>query len=137
MLRLSLATLLGLCLAAVVASRLGGTLGGGVLAGFTLGAGMSGLGALYQRHVLRTRPDKALAATAVSFLAKLVALVGGALAFRYVEAAAARADWRAFLVAFAAAVVIVLPLGVLDATGFGRRSRASNPDPKRMEPTEA
>jgi len=147
MLRLSLATLLGLAAAALVAWRLGGTAGTGVLAGFTLGAGMSGLGALYQRHQLRVRPDRVLAATAVSFLAKLVALLVGALAFRYVDAAAARADWRAFLVAFAAAVVVVLPLGVLDAVrgsqtppgsrgrsgGDGRRERT----PEQMEPKEA
>lgn len=141
MLRLSLATLLGLCLAAAVAWRLGGTLGGGVMAGFSLGAGLSGIGALYQRHVLRTKPEAALMATGVSFLAKLGALLFGALAFRYIEAAAARADWKAFLVSFAAAVVIVLPLGVLDATAGRARGRSGGerspaPESGRRESSE-
>lgn len=137
MIRLSIATVLGFCAAFVIAAKLGGALGGGVLAGFTLGAGMSGIGAVYQRHMLRFRPELAMAATTVSFLAKLVALLVGALAFRYIETAAARADWRAFLVAFAAAVAIVLPLGVLDATSGKGRRQGDAVSSERMEPKEA
>lgn len=123
MIRLTLAMLLGLVVAALVAWRLGGTLGAGVLAGFLLGAGTAGLGALYQRHVLATRPEKAMQALAVSLLAKLVAVGMGALAFRYVEAAQERADWRSFLVAFAASVAVVVPLGAMDAVRVLARPR--------------
>jgi hypothetical protein len=126
MIRVTLATAAGALAAFVVAWRLGGALGGGVLAGFLLGAGLSGLGCLYQRHMLRVRPGGLMQAMAVSFLVKLVALVIGSLAFRFVEAAAARADWRSFLIAFAAAVMIVLPLGAMDATR-GLAPRAQRP----------
>ena len=129
MIRLTIATLVGAIAAAVVAWRLGGSLGGGVLAGFLLGAGMSGLGVLYQRHVLLTQPSKSMQAVVVSFIAKLVAVLLGALAFRYIEAAGALADWRAFLVAYAVAVLVVLPLGTLDAARIARRgANPCNPD---------
>jgi len=108
--RLILAVLAALALALVLAARLGGALGGGVLAGFAAGAGLSGLGFLYQRHVLATRPERALQAAVVGFLAKLAVLLLGALAFRFVEPAGARVDWRSFVVAYAAAVAFVLPL---------------------------
>ena len=57
-----------------------------------------------------------LFAFALAFGAKLVAVLLGSLAFRFVEPCARRADWRSFLVAFAFAVVVVLPFGTLDAT---------------------
>ncbi len=88
MIRLSIATIVGAIAAAVVAWKLGGTVGGGVLAGFLLGAGLSGLGVMYQRHTLIYRPHQAMQALAISFLAKLAGLLIGALAFRYIEAAA-------------------------------------------------
>ena len=47
--------------------------------------------------------------------AQLLALLLGALSFRYLAPAAERADWRSFLIAFAAAVALVLPLGTLEA----------------------
>jgi hypothetical protein len=116
MIRLCIATTLGAAVAAVVAWQLGGTLGSGVLAGYLLGAGLSGLGSLYQRQVLLVRPADSLRAFALAFGAKLVAVLLGSLAFRFVEPCARRADWRSFLVAFAFAVVVVLPFGTLDAT---------------------
>lgn len=124
MIRLSLASTVALVAAAVVAWRLGGAEGAGVLAGFLLGAGFSGLTVLYQRHTLLTAPERALKVFAVCFLAKLAVVLMGALAFRYVEAAAARADWRTFLIAFAAAVAVVLPFGLLDVLQVLRRRAA-------------
>lgn len=121
MIRLSLASLVGLFAALAVAWRLGGTLGSGVMIGFLLGAAMSGLGVLYQRHLLVVHPERSLTAFVATFLVKLGLLVSGGLVFRFVDAAAARADWRSFLVAFAAAVVIVLPLGTFDAVQSFRR----------------
>ena len=126
MTRLLIASLIGALGATLLAWRLGGTLGAGVLAGFLSGAGMSGLGVLYQRHVLLTRPERIMQAVAVSFLAKLALLVGGGLSLRFVAEAAARADWRSFLVSFAAAVAVLLPLGALDAARSTRRALAEN-----------
>ncbi len=115
MTRLSLLTLASLCVSLGVAWQLGGTLGAGVVAGFGVGALLSGLGVLYQRHVLFTRPERALAAFVLGFLAKALALVLGGLALRFIDAAAALADWQSFLVAFAAAVVVLLPVGSWEA----------------------
>lgn len=123
--RLILAALAAFAVALAVAARLGGAAGGGVVLGYSLGAGLAGLSALYTRHVARTRPQRALAAAMLGFLVKLAALVLGALAFRYLESAAARADYRTFLVAFASAVALILPLGTrLAFAGRPRTARA-------------
>jgi hypothetical protein len=112
--RLSLATLAGLALAAGIAWRIGGALGTGVLGGYLVGAFLSAFGVAWQNHLLRTNPAKVFTATVSVFLLKLAVLLGAALAFRYVEAASAQVEWRAFLVAFAAGVVLVLAIGSLD-----------------------
>lgn len=109
--RLLLVALAAFVAALVFASELGGALGAGVLAGYLLGAGLAGLSFLYTRHVLATQPARALQATVVGFLVKLAALLLGALSFRFIEAAGERADWRSFVVAYAAAVALVLPFG--------------------------
>ncbi|MFT5289197.1 MAG: hypothetical protein ACI8QS_002671 [Planctomycetota bacterium] len=149
MIRTSIATTLGLAVAVLVAWQLGGPLGGGVLMGFVMGAGMCVLGVLYQRHALIHRPETALTATGVSFLAKFAVLLCGALAFHSIEEAAAWVNWRSFLVAYAAAVAVILPLGVIDATLAQRRhsrdqggsnrvdAASASVSPKQMEPTEA
>jgi len=115
MTRLILATAVGALAAGVAAWQIGGTIGNGVLLGYLLGAAMSGLGGLYQRHVLRTAPRLAFQAMGLSFGTKLAAMVVFAVVFRYVEPCARRADWRGFLIAFAFAVVVVLPFAALDA----------------------
>lgn len=133
MIRLTIGTAIGALLAVAIAWNLGGALGGGVIAGFCLGAGIAGLGVMYQRHVLLTAPHRSFQALGISFIAKLAALLMGALAFRYIEAAGARADWRAFLVAFAVAVLIVLPLGTLDAASVVRRRAKAGKDSAGMD----
>jgi len=120
----TIAILLGLCVAAVVAWQLGGPLGGGVLAGFVVGAGISALGIAYQRHVARTSPHAGMQALVIPFLAKLAALGVGVLAFRFLEPVARWADWRSFLVAFAAGAVWVVVSGTVDATRVLRQQRA-------------
>lgn len=107
-----------------VAWILGGTEGVGVAVGGTMGAGISLLGHQWQQHALRTRPDRAMHAMGVGFLFKLAVVLVGALAFRYVPAAAAVCDWRSFVLAFAAGVLAVMVLGTLDAAfSLKRRSR--------------
>jgi len=119
--RLILSVLAALAVALVLADRLGGAVGGGVLAGYLLGAALSILAFLHTRHVLATRPERVLSASVVGFLVKLVALLLGALAFRFVEAAGERADWRSFVIAYAAAVALVLPLATWTAVAEQRR----------------
>ena len=121
--RLLVVVLAALVVALACAQRFGGALGAGVIAGYVLGAGLSSLSVMYQLHLLTTRPDRVLHGSVLGFLVQLAALLLGALSFRYLEAAAERADWRSFLIAFAAAVALVLPLGTLEAVRLQRRRR--------------
>lgn len=122
MTRLLLLVLAAFAVACLVAVRLDGHAASGVVLGFSLGTGLSGLSFLYTRHTLATRPARAMAAFGVGFLVKLVALLLGALAFRYVPAAAERADWRSFVVAYGASVALILPLGTVLAVRAPRRA---------------
>jgi hypothetical protein len=121
--RLTLGTLAGLGLAAVVAWRLGGALGTGVLGGYLLGASLSGFGVAWQNHLLRTQPKRVLTATVTVYLVKLACLLAAALVFRYVEPAARQVDWRAFLIAFATSVVLVNSIGSLDTLRILKQRR--------------
>ena len=123
--RLTLGTLLGMAGATLVAWQLGGALGTGVMAGALTGGALAGLGVAWQLHVLRTCPDKVFAATVSAFLAKIAVVLMGALLLRFFEPAARQADWRAFLIAFAVAVLFVGSLGSLDALRFLRERRAA------------
>lgn len=123
MMRLSIALLVGLAAALAVALGAGGAVGTGVLVGYGAGAGLAALGSLLQAHTLARRPGRLLSVLAVAFLAKLALLLLGALAFRFIPAAAERVDWRSFVVAFGAAVALVLPFGTMDAAR-ALRSRA-------------
>ncbi len=134
----SLVILAGTALSAVVAWQIGGPQGAGVLAGFLCGVTVSGLCLARQRHLLRHRPAQVLRGVAEGFALKLGFVLLGALTFRYVDAAAARVDWRSFLVAFAAAVVVVAAVGTVHALGAAavrRRALAAVPD--RLEELEA
>lgn len=124
MTRLTLAILLGLLAAVAVAWRFGGAVGAGVLGGYLLGAGLALLGVLYQRHVLVHRPERGLQAGVLAFLFKLFAVLVFALVLRFVEPVAVRLDWRGFLVAFAGAAFLILPLGTMDAVRVLKEKRA-------------
>jgi len=119
--RLIVVVLAALGVALACAYRFGGALGGGVLAGYLLGAGLAGLSVLYQMHLLATRPERAMAGSVMGFLVLLVALLIGALSFRFLEPVAERADWRSFLVTFSLAGALVLPLGTMEAVRHQRR----------------
>lgn len=122
---LTAGTLAGLALAAGIAWRLGGTLGTGVLGGYLLGASLSGLGVALQHHLLRTRPERVFPATVGVFALKLAVLLAAALTFRYVEPAARHVDWRAFLIAFAGGVIVVIGVGSLDTLRLLKRPRSA------------
>jgi len=131
MIRLLIAACAALALAAGVSTRLEDRLGAGVLSGYLAGAGLAGLSVLYQSHVLSRHPGRALGASVAGFLVLLVALLAGVLSLRFVEAAAARADWRSFAVAFAAAGALLLPLGMWEAVRGRRQPNAPAGTPVR------
>jgi hypothetical protein len=112
--RTTLGLLLGAGVACVIAWQVGGTQGTGIALGFLLGAGLSALGAAWQMHCLRFRPKRAMQAQVEAFLAKLIALVACGLLLRSVDVFAQVADWRSFLLGFAASVALVLPLAAWD-----------------------
>jgi cytochrome bd-type quinol oxidase subunit 2 len=111
----------GLVTAGVAAWSLGGRLGSGVLLGYLLGASAALVGALWQVHWARRSPQRAMRAQMEALLFKLPCLLVFALFFRYVAPAAEAADWRVFLVGFAAAVCLVLPLAAWDTHDVLRR----------------
>ena len=119
---LTFGTLAGLAAACAVAWRLGGAEGTGVLAGYLTAACLSALGVAWQAHALRTRPAGVMTATVGAFLAKLAVVLAGAVTFRYVEPAGRHVEWRSFLVAFAAGVLVVLAVGSLDNLRAFRRA---------------
>jgi|SoiMethySBSTD1v2_1073268.scaffolds.fasta_scaffold625753_3 hypothetical protein len=104
----TLSTLLGLAGAALLAHRLGGAHGTGVLAGYLGGAALSlGLVAR-QRRVLETAPKRALQTMVEGFLAKLAAVVLATLAILFVPGLRESCDLASFLLAFGAAAVLAL-----------------------------
>ena len=120
--RLIVVVLAALVVALACAQRFGGALGGGVIAGYLLGAGLAGLCVLYTLHLLSTRPERVLAGQVLGFLVLLASLLLGVLSFRFVPPAAERADWRAFAISFAVAGMLVLVIGTMEAVR-GRRGR--------------
>ena len=101
-------TLLGLAGAALVAYRLGGSHGTGVLAGYLGGAALSLALVARQRRVLETAPKRALQTMVEGFLAKLAAVVLATLAILFVPGLRESCDLASFLLAFGAAAVIAL-----------------------------
>ncbi|MEM7306931.1 MAG: hypothetical protein AAF682_09685 [Planctomycetota bacterium] len=122
--RLTLGTLVSAACAAVVAFLVGGREGMGGFAGFLLGASLSGFGVAWQLHVFRTAPDRVFGATVSVLLFKLAVLLAGTLAFRYLEPVAEKADWRSFAVAYAAGVLVVMVLGLLDTLTLLKQRRS-------------
>lgn len=117
-------TLVGLALAIAVAASLGGLSGTGVVGGYLFGASLGLLGVGWQQHVLRTRPQQALNAAVLAFLFKLAGALMGALCLRYIEPVARIADWRSFIVAYGAAVLLSLIVGSVDTSRALKRRSA-------------
>ena len=106
--------LLALAGACVLAWRLGGALGWGVLLGFALGAVVSGAGVRWQQSLLRRGSAFVMQAFGISFLVKLIVVVGGTLWLRFADdpgSIGALVDWRSYLIAFSVAVLWVGSLG--------------------------
>jgi len=115
MIRSSIIAFFACATAVAVAWKLGGVLGNGVLVGFATGAGLGGLGVLYQRHIMRTRPERAFHAFAALALAKLAVLLVGGVTLRFLQATQDLVHWKSFLIAYAATVALIVPLGTVGA----------------------
>jgi hypothetical protein len=120
----TLTTSIGLAAAVALAAWLGGAPGSGVLAGFCVGAAVTGWGVLRQRRVLRSYPQHAMRTMVEGFLAKLALVAVAAVLFVLVPALRQAADWRSFLLAFAAAVLLVLLPGTFDNARILKERRA-------------
>lgn len=106
----------------LVAWNLDADAGRGTLLGYLVGAGLAGLSFAWQRHQWRYRPERALRAQLEGFGLKLGGLVASLLVVRALDAA--HVDLRAYLLGYAAAVALSLPLLAVDASrmlrGAGR-----------------
>ena len=86
-------------------------LGIGAVAGFLLGASITLWGIEYQKYIARTRPSAIWMAFTVSFLTKFAGLAIGPMIAVLLPSVGERCDWRALLVAYGFAAVLVLLLG--------------------------
>src|SRR5688500_7906550 len=125
----SLGLAAGLLVVSALAWRLGGDRGVGAFMGYLLGAGLSGLAVAWQAHWLRFRPARAPQAQLEGIAIKLGAVALFALCFRFVQPLASQVSWQAFLLGYAAAAVLVLPLATWDLSKL--LSSQSRLEPKK------
>lgn len=103
-----LTLLAGLALCSLFAGRFAEPVATGVWVGFAAGGGLGLCAALWQRRLLKRRPEALLAAMVGGFLTKLAVALAGALILRYAGDLSKLVDWRGFLVAFASAACLML-----------------------------
>ena len=127
MTRTTIATLAVIVIGAFLAFQLGGREGMGVVAGVLCGTSVSMLGAAWQRHSFRYRTKQAFQSVVEVFMFKLAFVLLGALSFRFIEAASARADWKTFLVTFAAVALVVQTAAVFESVRLLSPSSESAP----------
>ena len=100
--------------AALFAWSQGGHVGMGVLFGGLGGAALSSACVGWQQRVAGRRSDRSLSLSVVALLIYLGVAVLGTALFRFVDAAAAGADWVSFLVTYALVVFGVMTVGAFD-----------------------
>jgi len=108
----------GMLVVSAVAWRLGGPLASGALLGYGLGAFLAGVAVAWQAHWLRVQPARVQRAQIEGFVIKAAAAAVFTLIVRYVPQLAETVSWRAFLLAFCAPAVLVLPLATWDLSKF-------------------
>ena len=118
-------TSIGLAAALAAAAVARGSVGTGILVGFLAGAAVTGACLARQRRVLETAPRRALQTMVEGFLAKLAAIVLLTLAILLVPGLRDRCDLAATLVAFGAAVLVVLLPGTAENARLLRERRAA------------
>lgn len=126
--RTSLGLAAGLAAALAIALQVEGGAGSpqgtGLLLGYCLGGLLAALGVAWQAHWLARNPARAGQAQIEAVAVKFGAALLFALLFRFVEELAQLADWQAFLLAFAAAVLLTLPLSTWDLSKLIAARRA-------------
>ena len=139
MIRTTLATIAVLIVGGIAATQMGGREGMGVVAGLLCGTSVSALGSMWQRHNFTHRPKRAFNSVIETFLFKMAFVMLGALSFRYIEAAASRADWRAFLLSFVATAFVIQTVSVIENVALLRASSThpGAPRPSVGEPALA
>lgn len=123
------ATLAALPAAAAVSWNLGDARGVGVMLGVTLAVAITLLGWVAQERSLRAVGSNAngmMTAFALAFLVKLFMVALGAVVLRLHEGLGARADWRAYLVGFAAAVAWGMFVGAFRRFGAVRTPKEAS-----------
>ncbi|TAJ12242.1 MAG: hypothetical protein EPO68_13885 [Planctomycetota bacterium] len=101
-----------------------GAQGLGAAMGISMGAGLAALGVLWIAREARRGGMHAFRAQTLFFLAKLGVLTVGAIALRYIPQLSDSADWRMWLLAFLAASVIVMFIGLWGMFPRGRAALA-------------
>ncbi|MEO6709467.1 MAG: hypothetical protein ABI054_11280 [Planctomycetota bacterium] len=123
--RTSLGLAAGLLVVAALAWQRGGDVGMGIGLGYALGAFLAGVAVAWQAHWLRVQPARATRAQMEGFVIKLVSAALFTMILRYVPALAENVSWRAFLIAYCAPAVLVLPLATWDLSRFLARNAST------------
>lgn len=107
-------TLLGAACAFALAAYLGGATGVALSTGFVLGCAAALAIGAGQRALARGRPGLVIHVVGAGFVAKVFLLLGVILAVRYVDVARETFDGRTFALAFAGAVLLLVPAATID-----------------------
>lgn len=118
-----LATSSGLIGSGLFAWLYGGAIGAGVVTGFLAGAAVTAWGVVRQRRAIPTDPGRAMRILVEGFLVKLAAVTCFALVLGLVPRLRGALDWRAFVVAFGAAALVVLFPGTAENARLLTRGR--------------
>ena len=110
----NVSVLLLIAVAGVVGWNLGGSEGMGVWCGAMFAGGLTLLAHGYQRSTLEQQPHLAIGVLGVFMVVKMFALFAAAALLRYWPYAAERADWKAFVLAFAPVAIVALLVGAVD-----------------------
>ena len=97
----------------------------GMALGYALGAFLAGIAVAWQAHWLRVQPERAWRAQMEGFAIKLVSAALFTLILRFVPELAENVSWRAFLIAYCAPAVLVLPLSTWDLSRLISHSAAT------------
>lgn len=123
------AALAALPAAATVAWGLGDSRGVGLMLGVIFAITITLVGWIAQARSLRAPSSSAngmMTAFALAFLAKLFIVALGAVVLRLHDGLGARADWRAYLVGFAAAVAWGMFVGAFRRFGAARTPKEAS-----------
>lgn len=107
-----------------------GALGMGIVTGFLAGAGVALSSAVLQKRIAARRPALLVHVLGGGFLIKIFALLALTLCVRFIAPLGAGIEWRAFMLAFAAAV-----LGLLPCTAWELLRLTQDRAPTRAMPT--